>query len=154
MGKEGDSGCDGSGIGSGHCSDGPASCPQSPSWNADWISFSRFSTRALKSTNIRRIFAADTASGFFMHWSKIRAFITTSPENRRSRRTCGRHRATWCSPTLPRLALLRLRLRVPLLLLHVPLLLRPALPLLRSMPSLLLLSGSDPLLGFATGRSY
>ena len=35
----------------------------------------------LKSTNIRRIFAADTASGFFMHWSKIRAFVTTSPGN-------------------------------------------------------------------------
>ena len=30
---------------------------------------------------MRRIFAADTASGFFMHSSKIRAFITTSSGN-------------------------------------------------------------------------
>ena len=30
---------------------------------------------------MRRIFAADTASGFFMHSSKIRAFVTTSPGN-------------------------------------------------------------------------
>ena len=45
------------------------------------MSFSKFSIRALKSTNIRRIFAADIASGFFMHWSKIRAFVTTSPGN-------------------------------------------------------------------------
>ena len=81
MGGEGGSGRDGPGIGSGRCSDGPASCPRSPSWNADRISFSKFSTRPLKSTNIRRIFAADTASSFFMHWSKIRAFVTTSPGN-------------------------------------------------------------------------
>ena len=45
------------------------------------ISFSKFSIRALKSTNMHRIFAADTASGFFMHSSKIRAFVTTSPGN-------------------------------------------------------------------------
>ena len=30
---------------------------------------------------MRKIFAADTASGFFMHSSKIRAFVTTSPGN-------------------------------------------------------------------------
>ena len=62
-------------------SDGPASCPRLPSWNVDRISFSKFSTRPLKSTNICRIFAAYTASGFFMHWSKIRAFVTTSLGN-------------------------------------------------------------------------
>ena len=81
MGGEGGSGRAGSGTGSERYSDGPASCPRSPSWKVDRISFSRFSTRALKSTNIRRIFAANTASDFFMHWSKIRAFVTTSPEN-------------------------------------------------------------------------
>ena len=75
------SGRDGSGTGSGRCSDGPASCPQSLSWKADRISFSRFSTRPLKSTSIRRTFTADTASGFFIHSSKIRAFVTTSPGN-------------------------------------------------------------------------
>ena len=81
MGEEGGSGRAGSGTGSGRCSDGPARCPRLPSWKADRISFSRFSTCALKSTNIRRIFVVDTASGFFMHWSKIRAFVTTSPGN-------------------------------------------------------------------------
>ena len=81
MGGEGGFGRAGSGTGSGRCLDGPASCPRSLSWKVDRISFSRFSTRALKSTNIHRIFAADTASGFFMHWSKIRAFVTTSPGN-------------------------------------------------------------------------
>ena len=30
---------------------------------------------------MHKIFAADTASGFFMHSSKIRAFVTTSPGN-------------------------------------------------------------------------
>ena len=81
MGEEVGSGRDGPGTGFGRCSDGPASQLHSPSWNADRISFSRFSIRALKSTSMRRILAADTASGFFMHSSKIRAFVTTSPGN-------------------------------------------------------------------------
>ena len=81
MGGKGGSGCDGPRTGSERRSDRPASCPRSPSWNADRISFSKFSTRPLKSTNIRRIFATDTASGFFMHWSKIRAFVITSLGN-------------------------------------------------------------------------
>ena len=81
VGGEDGSGRDGSGTGSGRCSDGPASCPRSPSWKADQISFSRFSTRLLKSTSIRRTFTADTASGFFIHSSKIWAFVTTSPGN-------------------------------------------------------------------------
>ena len=62
---------DGSGrAGSGRCSDGPASCPRSPCWKTNRISFRQFSTRPLKSTSIRRIFGVDTASGFFMHSSK------------------------------------------------------------------------------------
>ena len=81
VGREDGSGRDGSGTGSEHCSDGPASCSQTPSWKADWISFRRFSTRLLKSTSMRRTFTADTASDFFIHSSKIRAFVTTSPEN-------------------------------------------------------------------------
>ena len=81
VGGEDGSGQDGSGTGSGCCSDGPASCPQSPSWKADRISFSRFSTRPLKSTNIRRTFTANTTSGFFINSSKIRAFVTTLPGN-------------------------------------------------------------------------
>ena len=81
VGGEDGSGQDGSGTGSGRCSDGPASCPRSPSWKADRISFSRFSTHPLKSTSIRRTFTADTTSGFFIHSSKIRAFVTTSPGN-------------------------------------------------------------------------
>ena len=81
VGKEDGSDRDGSGTGSGRCSDGPASCPRSPSWKADRISFSRFSTRLLKSTSIRRTFTADIASGFFIHSSKIWAFVTTSPGN-------------------------------------------------------------------------
>ena len=75
------SGRAGSGPGSGRCSDGPASCPRSPCWKTNRSSFSRFSTLPLKSTNIRRIFGVDTASGFFMHWSKSRALVTTSPAN-------------------------------------------------------------------------
>ena len=81
VGGEDGSGQDGSGTGSGRCSDGLASCPRSPSWKADRISFSRFSSRPLKSTSIRRTFTADTASGFFIYSSKIRAFVTTSPGN-------------------------------------------------------------------------
>ena len=71
-GGEVGSGRAGSSPGFGRRSDGPASCP---------CSFSRFSTLLLKSTNIRKIFGADTSSNFFMHWSKSRALVTTSPAN-------------------------------------------------------------------------
>ena len=64
-GEEGSSRA-GSGIDSGRCSDGPASCPRSPYWKTSRISFSRFSTHPLKSTSIQSIFSADTASGFFI----------------------------------------------------------------------------------------
>ena len=79
-GKDG-SGRAGSGTGSGCCSDGPASYPRLPYWKTNQISFSRFSTRPLKSTSIRKTFGADTASDFFMHSSKARALFTTSPGN-------------------------------------------------------------------------
>ena len=81
VGGEDGSDRDGSGTGSGRCLDGPASCPRLPSWKADQISFSRFSTRPLKSTSICRTFTTDTASGFFIHSSKIRAFVTMMPGN-------------------------------------------------------------------------
>ena len=71
----------GSGTGSGRCSDGPASYPRLSYWKTNRISFSRFSTRPLKSTSIRRTFSADTASGFFMHSSKVQTLVTTSPGN-------------------------------------------------------------------------
>ena len=67
----------GSGPGSGRCSDGPASCLRSSCWKTNRSSVSRFSTLPLKSTSIRRTFGGDTASAFFMHWSKSRALVTT-----------------------------------------------------------------------------
>ena len=70
---EDSSGRAGSGTGSGRYSDGPASYLRLPYWKTNRISFSRFSTRPLKSTNIHRTFGADTASGFFMHSSKVQA---------------------------------------------------------------------------------
>ena len=73
----------GSGTGSGQCSDGPASCPRSPYRKTSQISFSKFSTRPLKSTSIHSTFGADTTSSFFIQSSKIRAFVTTSLANPR-----------------------------------------------------------------------
>ena len=64
-------------TGSRRCSDGPASYPRLPYWKTNRISFSRFSTRPLKSISICRTFGADTASGFFMHSSKVLALVTT-----------------------------------------------------------------------------
>ena len=80
-GGEDGSGRAGSGTGFGRCPDGPASYLRLPYWKTNRISFSRFSIRPLKSTSIRRTFGADTASGFFMHSSKVRALVTTSSGN-------------------------------------------------------------------------
>ena len=80
-GGEDGSGRAGSGTGSGRYSDGPASYPRLPYWKTNRISFSKFSTRPLKSTSIRRTFGADTASGFFKHSSKAWALVTTLPGN-------------------------------------------------------------------------
>ena len=80
-GGEDSSGRASSETGSGRCSDGPASYPRLPCWKTNQISFSRFSTRSLKSTNIRRTFWADTTSGFFMHSLKTWPLVTTSPRN-------------------------------------------------------------------------
>ena len=79
VGAGGEDGCGRAGYGtkSGRCSDGPASYPRLPYWKTNRISFSRFSTRPLKSTSIRRTFGADTAFGFFTHSSKVRALVTT-----------------------------------------------------------------------------
>ena len=68
-GGEVSSGHAGSGSSSRRCSDGPASYPRLSCWNTNPSSFSRFSTLPLKSTSMQRIFGADTASDFFMHWS-------------------------------------------------------------------------------------
>ena len=51
-GGEDGSGRVGPGTGSGRCSDGPASYPQLQYWKTNQISFTRFSTRPLKSTSI------------------------------------------------------------------------------------------------------
>ena len=80
-GGEVGSGCAASGPGFGRRSNGPASYPHSPCWKTNRSSFSGFSTLPLKSTSIRRIFGSDTASGFFMHYSKSQALVTTSPTN-------------------------------------------------------------------------